>query len=128
MYDQIQAAVPRRYRHMGRAAWRCTTSPLFVGDRVECPVCGKTSLRWISVGYDKGLCPRCLSEPRHRMLVLYMRDELGIANKRLRLLHFAAEYCLIRYFRTMPNIDHVFADLDPPRGGVKRDITDIPSH
>jgi SAM-dependent methyltransferase len=60
------------------------------------------------------------------MLVLYMRDELAIANKRLRLLHFAAEYCLIRYFRLMPNIDHVFADLDPPRGGVKMDITDIP--
>jgi SAM-dependent methyltransferase len=60
------------------------------------------------------------------MLILYMLDELGIATKQLRILHFAAEYCFIRRFRHMPNLDHVLADLDPPRGGVKMDITDIP--
>lgn len=126
MYEQIQAAVPRRYRYMARAAWCGTMSPFFAGGRVECPVCDKTSSRWISLGYDKGLCPRCLSEPRHRMLILYMLDELDVATKPLRVLHFAAEYCFIRRFRQMPNLDHVLADLDPPRGGVKMDITDIP--
>jgi SAM-dependent methyltransferase len=126
MYEQIQAAVPRRYRYMARAAWSHTTPAFFSGDKVECPVCEKTSSRWISLGYDKGLCPRCMSEPRHRMLMLYMLEELGIATKRLRVLHFAAEYCFVRRFRQMPNLDHVFVDLDPPRGGVKMDITDIP--
>ena len=126
MYEQIQTAVPRRYRYMARAAWCYTMSPLFIGNRVECPVCGKTSRRWISLGFDQGLCPRCLSEPRHRMLILYMRDELSIATKQLRILHFAAEYCFIRCFRHMSNLSHILADLDPPRGGVKMDITDIP--
>jgi SAM-dependent methyltransferase len=60
------------------------------------------------------------------MLWLYMREELDAAAKRVRVLHFAAEYCFIRRFRRMPNINHIVADLDPPRGGVKMDITDIP--
>ena len=126
MYEQVQAVVPRRYRYLARATWCHTMSPLFAGDMVECPVCGKSSRRWISLGYDEGLCPRCLSEPRHRMIILYMLNELDLATKQLRILHFAAEYCFIRRFRHMPNINHVVADLDPSHGGVKMDITDIP--
>jgi SAM-dependent methyltransferase len=72
------------------------------------------------------MCPRCMSEARHRLLLLYMRDELEITTKPVRILHFAAEYCFIRRFRRMPNITHIVADLDPPRGGIKMDITDIP--
>jgi SAM-dependent methyltransferase len=55
-----------------------------------------------------------------------MRDELGIAERPVRVLHFAAEYCFIRAFRRMPNIDHICADLDPPRGGLAMDITNVP--
>jgi SAM-dependent methyltransferase len=126
MYEQIKEVVPRRYRYLARAAWCDVMSPLFAGDAVECPICEKASRRWISLGLDEGMCPRCMSEARHRLLALYMRDELEINTKPMRILHFAAEYCFIRRFRRVPNITHVIADLDPPRGGVKIDITDIP--
>lgn len=126
VYEQIKDIVPRRYRYLARAAWCDTMSPFFAGDAVECPICEKASRRWISLGLDEGMCPRCMSEGRHRLLGLYMREELKIATKPTRILHFAAEYCFIRRFSRMPNITHVVADLDPPRGGVKMDITAIP--
>lgn len=126
MYEQIKDIIPRRYRYLARAAWCDTMSPLFSGNAVECPLCQKASSRWISVGLDKAMCPRCLARDRHRLLSLYMRNELQIETERLRILHFAAEYCFIRCFRRMPNLTHIIADLDPPRGGVKMDITDIP--
>jgi SAM-dependent methyltransferase len=60
------------------------------------------------------------------MILLYMLNELGIASRELRILHFAAEYCFVRRFQRMSNINHIVADLDPSRGGVRMDITDIP--
>lgn len=126
VYEQIKEVVPRRYRYLARGAWCDVMSPLFAGDAVECPVCEKSSRRWISLGLDQGMCPRCMSEARHRLLALYMRDELGVGANPVRILHFAAEYCFIRRFARLPNITHIVADLDPPRGGVRMDITDIP--
>jgi SAM-dependent methyltransferase len=126
MYEQIKAVVPRRYRYVARAVWCDLVSPVFAGDAVECPLCAKSSRRWISLGLDEGMCPRCMSEPRHRLLGLYMRDELRITERNLTVLHFAAEYCFIRWFRRLPDLTHIVADLDPPRGGVKMDITEIP--
>jgi SAM-dependent methyltransferase len=126
VYEQIKEVVPRRYRYLARAAWCDVMSPLFAGDAVECPICEKSSRRWISLGLDEGMCPRCMSEGRHRLLALYMRDELGIPGRRARILHFAAEYCFIRRFDRASGVTHIVADLDPPRGGVKMDITNIP--
>jgi SAM-dependent methyltransferase len=58
-------------------------------------------------------------------MILFLRNELGIDNAPLRMLHFAAEYCYFRRFRRMPNIAYIAADLDPPLGAVRMDITDI---
>ncbi len=71
------------------------------------------------------MCPRCMSEPRHRLLGLYLRDELELTRP-ARVLHFAAEYCFVRYFARLPTVTHIIADLDPPRGGQVMDITNIP--
>jgi SAM-dependent methyltransferase len=126
MYDHIKALFPRRYRYLARAVWCNTLAFLFVGDNVECPVCGKASRRWISLGLDEGMCPRCMSENRHRLIGLYIRNELDIDTRPLTVLHFAAEYCFLRWFRKSRNITYIVADLDPPKGGVKIDVGAIP--
>jgi len=122
----IKPMLPHRYRYMARAAWADVMAPFFAGNAVECPLCGKTSRRWVSLGFPNRLCPHCFAFERHRLLGLYMRDEFDITTKPLQVLHFAAEYCFIRRFRHMSNLTYIVADLDPPRGAVRMDITDIP--
>ncbi len=125
MGERLQV-IPRRYRFAGANLVFAATGRLLDGHTVECPVCGKGSRKWISLGFDHRLCPHCASFERQRLLILYMRNELGLATEPVRLLHFAPEYCLLRYFPRIPNIDYVPTDLlDPPAGVVRMDITDI---
>ncbi len=125
MRERIQALIPRRYRYLARGVVFAVMSPFFAGNGVECSVCGKTSRRWVSLGFPNQLCPRCSAFERHRLLILYIRNELDLIGKSLCMLHFAPEYYFLRYFRRMPNLTYIAADLDPPRGAVKMDITDI---
>jgi SAM-dependent methyltransferase len=125
MKERIQSLVPRRYRYVVRGAIFATISPFFTGRSVECPVCNKGARRWVSLGFPNRLCPHCSSADRQRLMILYLQDELGIVAKPLRMLHFAAEYCYFRRFRRMPNVAYIAADLDPPRGAVRMDITNI---
>jgi Methyltransferase domain len=125
MRERIQSAVPRRYRYVVRGAIFAAISPFFVGRRVECPVCRRGARRWVSLGFPNRLCPHCSSADRQRLMILYLENELGIATKPLRMLHFAAEYCYFRHFRQMSNVAYIAADLDPPKGAVRMDITDI---
>jgi SAM-dependent methyltransferase len=60
------------------------------------------------------------------LLLLYIRNEIDFTGGPLVVLHFAAEPCFIRIFRHTRNLTYIAADLDPPRGAVKMDITNIP--
>jgi hypothetical protein len=124
--ERIKGLVSRRYRYLTRDVWCRTVSPLFIGTTVECPVCGKSSRRWVSLGFPEPLCPRCLASDRNRLISLYLKNELEFAARPLRVLHFAAEHCFLRRFGRMPNLAYAAADLDPPKGAVRMDITDIP--
>ncbi len=121
----LKNVVPRKYRYVVRGAVLSAVSPLFAGRTVECLCCSKRSRRWISVGAPYRLCPRCSSGERHRLLALYLRDRTSLATASLRVVHIAPEYCLMRRFSQMPNLDYVPADLDPPLGAVRLDLTDI---
>jgi len=125
--SSLKDAVPRKYRYVVRGAAVAAVSPLFAGDTVECPVCLKRSRRWIGIGVadGPGVCPRCTSAARHRLLMVYLQRRTPVFTARLRVIHFAAEYGLMQRFRRMGNLDYVPADLDPPRGALKLDITDI---
>ena len=124
--EAIKGLVSRRYRYLARDIWCNSVSVLFVGSKVDCPICGKSSSRWISLGFSQPLCPHCLASDRNRLISLYLKNELDFGAKPLRLLHFAPEHCFLRRFAKVPNVDYIAADIDPPKGGVKIDITDIP--
>jgi SAM-dependent methyltransferase len=125
MRKLVLTFVPHRYRDVIRGAVFVVLSRVMVGDNVECPVCGRTSRRWVSLGFPEQVCPHCSAFSRQRMLVLYLARELGLGDQPLTMLHFAPEACLMRYFTRTPQLEYVGADVDPPKGAVKMDITDI---
>jgi SAM-dependent methyltransferase len=123
--SRLKQGVPRKYRYLVRGAVMGIVSPFFTGTAVECPCCEKTSRRWLLLDEHDPVCPHCSSAPRQRLLALYLKERTPIFGSRLRMVHFAAEYCLMRRFARLPNLDYVAADLDPPRGAIRLDLTAI---
>jgi SAM-dependent methyltransferase len=117
--------VPHRYRDVARAAVFAILSVLYTGSRHDCPVCNRGCRRWVSVGFPNLLCPHCSAFERQRLLTLYLENEAQIASRTLTLLHFAPEACMMRYFARHPTVEYIGGDLDPPRGAIRLDITDI---
>jgi SAM-dependent methyltransferase len=122
---RLKQSVPRKYRYVVRATVMATISPFFAGKAVECPCCEKTARRWIMVGEQDPVCPHCSSGARHRLLALYLKERTPFFEAPLRVVHFAAEYCLMHRLACLPNLDYVPADLDPPRGAIRLDLTAI---
>jgi SAM-dependent methyltransferase len=97
------------------------------GDRVECPVCGRTYRRFQRdpAGYD-AFCPRCGSRARHRVIWLCLA-RWGVAARRgLRVLHLAPEHGLETRLRALPGVRYLSADLAHPRAMEHFDLRDIP--
>jgi SAM-dependent methyltransferase len=111
--------------------FRLFTPIIYRGDKVACPVCGRSSSRFLSYGSDRALrqnvlCPHCLSLERHRLLWLYLNEKTDFFNKRLKVLHIAPEQCFYSKFRALPNIDYVTGDLESPLAEYHFDLHDIP--
>lgn len=102
----------------------------YAGRGVECPVCGRRFRKFMPYGYtvqrENALCPSCLALERHRLLWLYLKNETGFFTETARMLHVAPEYCFIKRFGRLPNLDYVTADLESPLAKVKMDIQAIP--
>jgi SAM-dependent methyltransferase len=96
------------------------------GSAVRCPVCGWSfDVFKPAANRPDAVCWRCGSHERHRALWLYLhreRPEL-LAGAR-RLLHFAPEHCL-EHRLPRPGLEYVTADLDPSKGRLELDVTDL---
>jgi SAM-dependent methyltransferase len=121
----VLTSIPHRYRDKLRAVVFAVLSLLYAGSRYGCPVCECGCRRWVSVGFPNLLCPHCSAFERQRLLALYLENEAQIGTRRLTLLHFAPEASMMRYFGRHPNIEYIGGDLDPPRGAIRLDLTDI---
>lgn len=109
---------------------KTNTALLFrnVADAYFCPCCGKHCTDWLdwSSKYRRVVCPNCNSQPRHRLLSLYLKERTEFEHKNLKFLHFAPTRFFQKQFSSMPNLDYTTADLNDPGVDVKIDITDIP--
>ena len=97
----------------------------FRGNQVYCPCCD-SHLRHFIYSRRNGICPRCDTVDRHRLLWLYLHNCTNIFRDRLRVLHFAPEAIIQEKLRSSPNLEYTSADLDSPLAMVSLDITDIP--
>lgn len=103
--------------------------PFYIGNKVECPVCGGHFRKFLPYGYgaatDNRMCPKCLSLERHRLLWLYLKEKTGFFTDNLKVLHFAPEQPYLKRFRALKNLDYTTADLDSPIADLHLDVTKI---
>ena len=103
--------------------------PFYIGNKVECPVCGKHFRKFLPYGYGKAmdnrLCPNCLSLERHRLIWLYLKQRSNFFTAPLKVLHFAPEQPFLKRFKALKNLDYTTADLDSPIADLHLDVTNI---
>lgn len=99
---------------------------VYRGRGVECPCCGGRFRAFKPVrGRPGAECPGCGAYERHRVLALFLQNELELGGARLDVLHFAAEPPLAQWFRALPNLRYATADIEPEPGALAVDITAI---
>jgi SAM-dependent methyltransferase len=102
----------------------------YAGNKKECTVCGHTFRKFLPYGRivkrENALCPNCLSLERHRLIWLFLKTKTDFFNAELKVLHVAPEYCFIKRFKALNNLDYITGDLESPLADVKMDIREIP--
>ncbi len=105
---------------------------LYRGNKVECPVCGKSYSKFLSYGssvaHREGvLCPGDLTLERHRLMWLYLRDFSSFfTTDKLKVLHMAPEQCFLDKFKAQKNLDYLTADIESPIADMHFDLHNIP--
>jgi len=106
-------------------------SVFYVGNKYSCNCCGKSFRKFRSKGTklvtrQNAMCPYCISLERTRTLLFYIEKETNLLNDKLKLLHFAPEWCLIPIFKQAKNLEYYSADINPNYADFQVDITNIP--
>lgn len=105
---------------------------LFKGNKVECPVCGRSFSKFLSYGSDMAhrenvLCPYDLTLERHRLIWLYLKDHSNFFfAEKLNVLHIAPEQCFHKTFKEQKNLNYLTADLESPIADMHFDLHEIP--
>ena len=122
--------IPRHRLHRISHIFLIMISPFYRGSKYEDPITGIGYRKMLSYGRinprPNALAPNSLSLERHRLFWLYLKNKTNFFTDDLRLLHMAPEYCFLKRFRAMKNIDYVTADLNSPWADVHMDAHDIP--
>jgi len=132
--------VIRRYRNQGGAAalryvWRQQKNRLYrmanlVGPiRKRCPCCGWSGMRLLddaSHWQNAIICPGCGSHSRHRVLWLYLNDEIARLEPGSAVLHLAADHMVTPLFRRRGDLRYVTIDLKTKLAMVCADATRLP--
>ncbi len=105
-------------------------SVFYRGSRFEDPITGIRYRKLLPYGRIKSrpnaLAPDSLSLERHRLIWLYLKNETNFFEDQLRFLHLAPEYCFLRLFRRMSNLEYVTGDLISPWADHHFDAHAIP--
>jgi len=122
--------IPRHYlQHVSHFFLRIFS--LFLrGNKFEDPINGKTYRKLLPYGRlkprENAIAPDSLSLERHRLMWLFLQNRTNFFTDKLKFLHIAPEYCFIKIFKGMKNIDYTTGDLISPWADVKMDVHDIP--
>jgi len=122
--------VPRHQLHKIAHLGMIFVSPFYKGNNFEDPINGRTYRKMFSYGRNNprpnALAPNSMSLERHRLLWLFLRDKTNFTTDKIKLLHLAPEYCFLKKFKKMPNLEVTTADLNSPWADIKMDVHDIP--
>jgi SAM-dependent methyltransferase len=90
-----------------------------------CPICDARFVRFRKAHpdrADRGVCPRCASRQRHRLLWLYLQRQTSLSDERGRVLHFAPEAGLAARLREMLHGEYLTADIVRGRADLCLDL------
>jgi hypothetical protein len=126
----ITRKVPRHILQRVAHIAMIIVSPFYRGRRFQDPIDGRTYRRLLPYGQlnvrANALAPMTMSLERHRLIWLYLKQETNFFTAPIRFLHVAPEYCFLRLFKKMKNLDYVTGDLISPWADVKMDVRQIP--
>ncbi len=122
--------VPRPVLHRFARFGGCFLSLFLRGNRYEDPLDGYRYRRLLTYGRlrprKNALAPHSLSLERHRLIWLYLTQELDIEHQAFNVLHIAPELCLQRRLRALSHLHYTSADLESPWAEVHCDIQALP--
>jgi len=122
--------IPRHYQQVVVAFLLRSIAIFYKGNKIEDPISGKKYRKILPYGRlqsrPNALALHSLSLERHRLIWLYLKNKTDFFTTPKRVLHIAPEYCFIKPFKRLANLDYVTADLISPWADVKLDVQNIP--
>ncbi|MCK4661490.1 MAG: methyltransferase domain-containing protein [Bacteroidales bacterium] len=122
--------IPRPFLHRISHLFLIIISPFYRGNNFEDPITGITYRKLLPYGRinsrKNALAPDSMSLERHRLLWLYLKNKTNFFADKLKFLHIAPEYCFIKRFRKLKNLEYITGDLFSPWADIKMDVHDIP--
>jgi len=122
--------IPRHYQQVVVAFLLRSIAIFYKGNKIEDPISGKKYRKILPYGRlesrTNALAPHSLSLERHRLIWLYLKEKTDFFTSPKRVLHIAPEYCFIKPFKKLKNLDYITADLISPWADVKLDVQNIP--
>lgn len=130
MYNQIKKAlykvVPKQFLLRNEEYLRRGMYLFYAGKNHFCPVCTKSSRKFILNQRKEELCSYCGSMPRDRRLMTVFNEEFDL-NKNIKLLDFSPSRSFYRALKKKDNLDYFPSDLSTDFIAEYRyDITEIP--
>ena len=126
----VSRFIPRHQLQRFAGAILKIVGVFYLGNRFTDPISGKSYRKLLPYGRittrKNALAPHSMSLERHRLIWLYLKERTKFFTAKNRVLHIAPEYCFIKKFSQLPNIDYVTADLNSPWAKLKLDIQDMP--
>jgi len=122
--------IPRHYLHRISHFFLIIVSPFYRGNNYEDPINGIKYRKLLPYGRrnprKNALAPDSMSLERHRAFYLYLKEKTDFFSSNLRILHIAPEYCFLKKFKKIDNIEYITGDLNSPWADVKMDVHEIP--
>jgi SAM-dependent methyltransferase len=129
MLKNIKGLVVNSFPVGTRKIYHTLNRFLYKGNNYYCPICEKGYRRFLP-GPDNirsnSKCPGCSSLERHRLLWLYLTNELKILTSEINLLNIAPDYATQTKLSSLPNVNYTSVDLDSHLAMQKADLTNLP--
>jgi len=126
----VTRIIPRKYLHHVSHFFLRIVGLFYRGSRFEDPITGIRYRKLLPYGRMESranaLSPDSMALERHRLMWLYLQRKTDFFSAPLKVLHIAPEYCFIRRFKSMKNLDYTTGDLESPWADVKMDINAMP--
>jgi SAM-dependent methyltransferase len=129
MIIHVKKFVVNNFPLSSRKIYHTVNKFIYRGKKYYCPICERGFRRFLP-GPDKiknnSKCPGCSSLERHRLLWLYLKDEMNIFNSKIKLLNIAPDYATQNKLKKLVNINYTSVDLDSHLAMQKADLTNLP--